>query len=322
MKKYFVITIDVEPDCSSTWHYSDPLTFRGVSKGIAQILQPLFNKYEITPTYLINNVVLEDESSVKTFQGLEGKYELGAHLHPEFILPDKKYETYAGKKGIANSCFYPPAVEFEKIRNITLLFEQMLGYRPTAFRAGRYSAGLNSMRSLRQLGYLVDTSVTPHICWNDASREKPVDFRLAPEQPYLLDPESVVREDTSGSLLEVPISIMMKRRNIFREVIVSGGGLRHPLRSHKAYWLRPYYSSTPQLLNIVRRFISDRQARDTTVLNMMFHNVEVMPGLSPYSRTSEDCRTYLRQLEDFFIFCRRENIQSVALSDLYHVFKK
>jgi len=322
MKKYFVITIDVEPDCSSTWYYSDPLTFRGVSEGIAQILQPLFNKYEITPTYLINNVVLEDEDSMKVFRHLQGKYELGAHLHPEFILPEKKYETYAGKKGVANSCFYPPEIEFEKIRNITLLFERMLGYRPTAFRAGRYSAGLNSMRSLRQLGYLVDTSVTPHVCWNDASREEPVDFRQAPEQPYFLDRDSLVREDKGGSLLEVPISIMLRRRNIFREIIVSGAGLLHPLRSHKACWLRPYYSSTPQLLQIARRFVSDHHDRGITVLNMMFHNVEVMPGLSPYSHTNRDCRTYLRQLEDFFIFCRQEDIQSVAISDLYHVFKK
>src|SRR5580693_2039657 len=242
MKKFLVITIDVEPDCSSTWHYADPLSFKGVSVGIAEILQPLFNKYDITPTYLINNVVLEDKNSVKTLLRLYGKYEFGTHLHPEFIQPEKKYETYAGRKGVANCCFYPPDIEFEKIRNITLLFEHVLGYKPTAFRAGRYSVGLNSMLSLRQLGYLVDTSVTPHVCWNDASREKPVDFSMAPEQPYFLNRESLTMEDKSDDLLEVPISITAKRRNILRELIVSVGALRHPLRKHKPLWLRPYYS--------------------------------------------------------------------------------
>jgi len=322
MKKYLVITIDVEPDCTSTWQYSDPLTFTGVSEGIGQILQPLFNRYHITPTYLVNNVVLEDENSVKALRQLSGKYELGTHLHPEFILPDRKYENYAGRKGVANSCFYPPAIEFEKIRNITRLFERSLGHKPTAFRAGRYSAGLNTMQSLRQLGYLVDTSVTPHICWNDESREKPVDFRLAPEQPYFLHRESLVGEDESENLLEVPITIMTKPRNIFREFIVGVGGWRHPLRKQKAFWLRPYYSTTPQLLEIARRFISLNQKRDFAVLNMMFHNVEVMPGLSPYSHTIKDCREYLQQLEDFFIFCGQEEVQSIAISDLYHVFKK
>jgi len=163
MNKYLVITIDVEPDCSSTWHYADPLDFKGVTVGIAQILQPLFLKYDIKPTYLVNNVVLEDEHSVRTLANLQGKYELGTHLHPEFILPDKKFDHYAGKKGVANCCLYQAEIEFEKIRNITRLFETSMGYSPKVFRAGRYSAGLNTIKSLRQLGYLVDTSITPHV---------------------------------------------------------------------------------------------------------------------------------------------------------------
>ena len=321
MKKYLVITIDVEPDCSPTWHYSDPLTFTGVSNGIRQRLQPLFNKYNITPTYLINNVVLEDERSVEVFHQLEGKYELGTHLHPEFIQPEKKYEIYAGKKGIANSCFYPPDIEFEKIKNITGLFEKNLGYKPTSFRAGRYSAGANTIKSLKQLGYLVDTSVTPHICWDDASREKPVDFRNAPEQPYFID-EDITRENPQGNLLEVPISIALKKRNILKEIIVSLAGLRHPVRQNKAFWLRPYYSTTKDLIDIADQYISVNHDRDIMVLNMMFHNVEVLPGMSPYSLSEDDCRAYLQQLNDFFIFCKKEDIQSIALTDLYHVFRK
>jgi len=322
MNKYLVITIDVEPDCSSTWHYADPLDFKGVTVGIAQILQPLFLKYDIKPTYLVNNVVLEDEHSVRTLANLQGKYELGTHLHPEFILPDKKFDHYAGKKGVANCCFYPAEIEFEKIRNITRLFETSMGYSPKVFRAGRYSAGLNTIKSLRQLGYLVDTSITPHVCWNDVSRERPVDFSDAPEQPYFLHHNSLVRESKDGELLEVPISIMQKRRNMFRETVVAAGGLRHPLRRYKAYWLRPYYSSTTQLIEIARRFTSSQPDRNISVLNMMFHNVEVMPGLSPYTNTESDCRKYLGQLEDFFIFCKQENIQSIVTSDLYHAFKK
>ena len=76
MNRYVVITIDVEPDCSPDWRYSDPLTFRGVHEGIAKILQPLFNKYSIIPTYLINNVVLEDEESINTFKNLQGSFDL------------------------------------------------------------------------------------------------------------------------------------------------------------------------------------------------------------------------------------------------------
>ncbi len=66
-KIYFSLTIDVEPDCTPSWHYSNPLTFDGVKIGIGEILHPLFLKYDIVPTYLINNVVLEDEQNINTF---------------------------------------------------------------------------------------------------------------------------------------------------------------------------------------------------------------------------------------------------------------
>ena len=322
MKKYLVITVDVEPDCSSTWHYSDPLRFNGVSEGIAQILQPLFIKYDITPTYLINNVVLEDDSSVKTFLHLQGKYELGTHLHPEFIEPQKKYADYAGKKGVANCCFYPPHIESEKIKNITTLFENRFGYKPVAFRAGRYSAGSNTISSLARLGYLADTSITPHLCWNDISREKPVDFTNAPEQPYFMEEEDITKENTEGRILQVPISIALKKRPVLKEFIVSGGGLLHALRKQKPVWLRPYYSSADEMIELARQYLATYQHRENVVLNMMFHNVEVLPGLSPYTKSEAKCREYLEQLKIFFSFCNQENFTSVGLGDLHGIYRK
>ncbi|MFI5194131.1 MAG: hypothetical protein ACHQD7_08740 [Chitinophagales bacterium] len=321
MKKYLVITIDVEPDCSSTWHYADPLGFKAVSEGIAKILQPLFNEYDITPTYLINNVVLEDDHSVETFLNLRGKYELGTHLHPEFIEPFKKYNNYAGKKGVANCCFYPPEIESEKIKNITTLFEHKFGYKPVAFRAGRYSAGSNTISSLARLGYLVDTSITPHLCWNDVSREKPVDFTTAPEQPYFVEEEDITKENTGGKILEVPISIALKKRPVLKEFIVAAGGLRHALRKHKPVWLRPYYSSAAEMIELARQYDSAYQHQDRMVLNMMFHNVEVMPGLSPYTKSEATCKEYLEQMRIFFNFCRQEDINSVGSSDLHRIYE-
>ncbi|HEU5164332.1 MAG TPA: hypothetical protein VFU29_02260 [Chitinophagaceae bacterium] len=322
MKKFLVITIDVEPDCSSTWHYSNPLTFKGVTEGIAQRLQPLFNKYDIIPTYLINNVVLENKESVSILKNLTGRYELGTHLHPEFIEPEKKFDNYAGKKGTDNSCFYPPQIEFEKIKNITFLFEQQFDYKPTAFRAGRYSAGSNTIKSLVKLNYLVDTSVTPHICWNDATREQPVDFTDAPEQPYFIDAENIIHEINSSNILQVPISITLKERNPLKEFIISGAGLLHARRKYKPIWLRPYYSPFEDMLFLYHQYLSSYSTRDCIVFNMMFHNVEVLPGLSPYTNTDEDCERYLTELERFLIFCRKNEVINIGLSDLAHEFKK
>ena len=73
MQKFCTITIDVEPDCTPTWNYSNPLSFDGVKTGIAEILMPLFDKYGVRPTFLINNVVLEDDLSVEIFKKLNYK---------------------------------------------------------------------------------------------------------------------------------------------------------------------------------------------------------------------------------------------------------
>ena len=322
MNRYVVITIDVEPDCSPDWRYSNPLTFDGVHEGIGKILQPLFNKYSFTPTYLINNVVLEDNKSINTFKNLQGKFELGTHLHPEFIEPQKTESDYAGKKGVANCCFYPPQIEFEKIRNITDLFSSKFNYAPTSFRAGRFSAGKNTVDSLIRLNYKVDTSVTPNVRWDDHTREKPVDFRHAPWQPYRMGSNDLTVSQPGGELLEVPVSITLNKLSLpaFIKYIIKNK--RIPFNRSSPAWLRPKFSGTSQFRKIVED-ISDRySAQENVVFNMMFHNVEVMPGLSPYSASAADAAEYIRSIEWFLNYCNEQNIQSTGLSSLYDIFKR
>lgn len=322
MKVFLVVTIDVEPDCTTTWQYSKPLSFKGVSIGIKERLQPLFIKYGITPTYLINNVVLEHDGSVAILSTLDGQYELGAHLHPEFIEPLKQYSDYAGKRGLANCCFYPPDIEYEKIKNITTLFKDCFQYHPTSFRAGRFSAGPNTIKSLVSLGYKIDTSVTPHILWNDATREKPVDFRNAKEQPYFVKAGSILDEDTKGELLEVPVSIVNKKANVLKELTKSLYRFQFSLRKTIPVWLRPFYSTNEEFRDIVQNTIQCYSNRGFVVLNMMFHNVEVLPGLSPYCKNESDCRDYLNQLSEFFQYCNEYGIESIAISDLYKLYRE
>jgi len=321
MKKYLVITIDVEPDCSKNWKYSSPLTFTGISDGIKKKLQPLFNKYDIVPTYLINNVVLEDEESIDIFRSLDGKFELGTHLHPEFIEPHKEYSDYAGKKGIANCCYYDAETEFLKIRNITRLFESKFGFSPTSFRAGRFSAGNNTISSLQKLNYKIDTSVTPNINWNDKTRERPVDFRKAPEQPYWLSIDIDAPSMSKGGILEVPVSIVSKKISLisyFKQALIKK---RLPLKRTKAVWLRPVFSGMDDFKMIISISKNNNKDKNVLVYNMMFHNVEVMPGCSPYSLTEEDCKAYMDLLESFFIYITTNNIDSIALSGLYEIFQ-
>ncbi|HZX74474.1 MAG TPA: hypothetical protein VFE57_08640 [Cyclobacteriaceae bacterium] len=307
MKKYFVITIDVEPDCSPTWHYSNPLTFHGVHEGIGHRLQPLFNKYNVCPTYLINNVVLEDSQSTQTFLNLKGTYELGTHLHAEFMEPQKQFNDYAGKKGESNQCFLEPEVELEKMRNITNLFEANFKKKPTSFRAGRFSAGVNTIKCLETLGYKVDTSVTPHVKWNDKTRKHPVDYISAPEQPYFIKESSYLEAGGQGKILEVPVSIISGKKYFIKE---------------RPIWLRPYVSDFRDFSKVIERQSKSFQGNSNIVFNMMFHNVEVMPRLSPYPQTEKECEKYLGALDAFLAFCEKNKIESINLSGLYDVFKR
>ncbi len=306
MNRYFVITIDVEPDCTPNWRYSDPLTFDGVHIGIKEKLQVLFNKYDACPTYLINNVVLEDARSTETFINLEGNFELGTHLHAEFIEPQKEFDDYAGKKGEANQCSYAPDIEFGKMKNITQLFENNFGYKPLSFRAGRFSAGANTIKCLETLGYKVDTSVTPHVKWHDKTRTIPVDNTNAYEQPYFIKENSILEKSTDGKILEVPVSIIESTR-FFRK---------------KALWLRPYYSGFNDFLKVMNVQMKTYRHNDNIVFNLMFHNVEVLPKLSPYTQTENDCKNYLALLEQFLSHCKKNNIKSAGLSTLYDVYGK
>jgi hypothetical protein len=303
--RYLVVSIDVEPDCSPTWRYSDPLTYRGVEEGIGHVLQPLFVTHGVRPTYLVNNVVMEDEVSVAVLRTISSGCELGSHLHPEFIEPDKRVFRYAGAKAEANLCSLPPEIEFAKIQRITSLFRERFGFTPRAFRAGRFSAGSNTLRSLERLGYRVDSSVTPNVVWDDSTRESPVDFRTARVFPYLVG-GAIQEEDIGGSLLEVPVSIAFVRR-----------WFRQQLR-----WLRPKLSSFGALKAVSRACARAQADRPFDVLNMMFHNVEVLPGLSPYSRTERDCRRYLNTLQSFLRFALREGYVPVTLSELHERFRQ
>lgn len=295
------MTIDVEPDCSPNWVYSDPLTFEGVSNGIRQILHPLFNAYKISPTYLINNVVLEDKTSVDIFRSLQGKFELGTHLHPEFIEPKKLYDNYAGKKAEANCCFLPPDIESRKLHSITRLFIKQFGYAPASFRAGRFSAGGNTIKTLRELGYKVDSSVTPGILWNDKSREGTVDYSNQPVYPYWVDAQSYPGKGIN-SILEVPVTI---------------GEIRKWLIRSSVQWLRPFYSTTSQMISLSKKIIRDAGKKQPVVLNMMFHNVEVMAGLSPYSVDKAAADKLLKQIEDYLRWTKRNNFTGATLSEIY-----
>jgi len=319
-KTFFVITVDTECDRSTSWRASNPLTFRSVLEGIPERLQPLLRAFDAKPTYLISAEVLENARCVETLASLAGDYELGTHLHGAYVEPQKMYENYAGTETPELTCFYDEALEAAKIETLTKLFEDRFGFAPTSYRAGRFGAGANTIRVLEGLGYKVDTSVTPHVCWEDPAGR--VDFTDAPEQPYFPDLHDLTRRGNS-TVLEVPVSIVRHpwRSEVVNKVIQRarmGFVTRLSDRFLGPIWLRPSFSTAEQMTRLIEDYLERYRKNACVVLNMMFHSMEIVPNASPYARMERDCQRLLLRIRKVLGFCANTGTEFVTLSQLPH----
>lgn len=295
------ISIDTECDHDPRWIRSNPLGFDSINEGLPNRLQPAFSEVGAIPSYLLTVEVLEDEDSLKTLRALPGEYEFGTHLHAAFIEPQKKYKNYAGVDSPDFQSSYPPQIEFEKLKNLSELFQAKLGYAPTSFRAGRYGASTDSLASLRRLGYKVDTSVTPYLRWSEPNGE--VDFRTAPEQPYFPSDTDlcIANPSADNRLLEVPVTVKPR--------ILCG-----------PRWFRPWFASVSQMKDIFRYHLRRHRDKRVVSINMMFHSMEVIEKASPYPQTADDVKRFIDDMTTTLQWCSEEGATFSSLSNLHDIF--
>ena len=247
---------------------------------------------------------MEDAQSVKTLRELKGNYEFGTHLHAAFIEPDKKFQDYAGIDSPDFQSSYPEEIEYRKLENLSNLFFDCFGYRPTSFRAGRYGAASQSINSLQKLGYKVDTSVTPHIRWTEPNGI--VDFRKAPEQPYFPAENEIVVPggNPAERILEAPVTVMPR---LLR---------RNPV------WFRPWFASVDQMKKIFQYQLKKHADKEVININMMFHSMEIIEKASPYPQTSEDVQRFIDDMLEGLSWCKQEGVEFCGLSSLYEPFQQ
>lgn len=273
------ISIDVECDKDERWRVRRPLAFRSVLNGIGEVLHPLFAEYNAAPTYLLSPEVLQDGECASLLGGL-ASCELGAHLHSEFLWnPEGVNETSRV------ACGESVDVELRALERLTELYVDAFERQPGSYRAGRYGASARSIQLLRRLGYTVDTSVTPYKRWDYG-----LDFRGAPVQPYYPATDDIARPGPIAGVMEIPITILPApappwAQRLTRELARTRVApvRRLAKRASSPVWLRPGWSSPRTIERIVRQA---SRAPGHTVLNMMFHNVDVVPGCSPNSATA------------------------------------
>ncbi len=303
---FLAVTIDCECDKGAGWRAQRPLAFEGVREGVGRRLAALFHANGAKPTYLVSPEVLRDPESVETLAAqARGGAELGTHLHGEYAEPG----AFEPDVTDAVQRDYPPDVERAKLTSLTATFRSAFGRSPTSFRAGRFGVGAHTIGFLDELGYTVDSSVTPHMDWSEVSPG--LSFRDAPTQPYHPDPGDAGRPGGSR-VLEVPVTILPSALS------------RVPLlgRHVEPRWLRPTRTSGEDLVAIARDAIAEaRRARPdhAVVLNAMFHNVEVVAGTSPYAATDAEALRIVDHLRVLLQMARREGIAGIGLSDVPEV---
>jgi peptidoglycan/xylan/chitin deacetylase (PgdA/CDA1 family) len=303
--RLIVVSIDTEVDKGPDWKISNPVRFTGSSQAITEVLLPLCERYGVKPTFLLSSEVIEHHPSAQTFRALGGFAELGTHLHSQFVEPQRTLfpDSMAGADANAIQNQYPPDVERQKLQTLTQMFRDTFGRSPTAFRSGRYAMSSRTLEFLAGLGYRVDSSVTPGIRW--CYEEGPVDF-----SSWSATPRRVTTN--SGPIVELPITIHARSRLAPRI-----GALPQRLRTlaeralfgwGSFHWLRPSWSSGAELIGLARR----SQER---ILVMTFHNIELVPGASPYAQSRAAVDRIVSAMDEFFDFCQRAKYRFCGMTE-------
>lgn len=308
-EKYFIITIDTEGD--NLWN---PGVF-DVTTNNAQYLprfQDLCEKYGFIPTWLTNYEMIMDDYFVDYFKPKAHLKlcEIGMHLHAWNSPPayDLKEEANIGHPYLSQ---YPDDIMYQKIAELTRIIEERIAIRPTSHRAGRWVIDQRYISYLKQLGYTVDTSVTPHVNWKKAIKdEKATDYSGEREDAHFLE----------NGLLEVPVTI----RNMHPfHVLDRDISLRKRISAMRKFvkgapcWIRPMPNTYGDVVSVYKRALKANEE----VIVFMMHSSELMPGGSPYFETSELVEELYRFLEYFFSIVSKD-YAGISLSDYAKTLKE
>lgn len=292
-KPSLCVSIDVESDMPR-WVVEPETTLENI-KGIPR-LQELFDELGVRPTYLVTYPVADTSWCVDVFRPIieAGRCELGMHCHP-WTTPPVAEDERLKASFLSNMS---PTTAAEKLEAVTEKIREAFDVSPVSYRAGRFGLAPSHLWILEELGYRVDSSVTPLVSW---SLEGGPDYRDAPLQPYHPNYLDVTREGNS-KLLEVPVTITLTRP-------VPRWGRRLYVRIPRFTRLRGLLSRDHlDLLDLVWAYPAEFTADEMSlagemaersgspIANFFMHSNEIWPGQSPYCRTTDDLEAYLGRL--------------------------
>lgn len=318
---YLFVTIDTEED---NWGDSGQ-----VDSGLENIdrlpyLQELFDKYDVKPTYLITYPVATNSKTVAILKKIldSGRCEIGAHCHPWNTPP------VGQERSQLNSRLYNLSKELQllKLEHLHKAISENFGITPTSFRAGRWGYSKDVAINLLKLGYRVDTSLASYTHW---AQPESHEFINASPRPFVFYEEHDNGQPEANGLLEIPASVGFLQGNFEASNNLYNLLARRPLRYFKLIglfnklrilnksFLTPEISSSKEMIQLAKQMKNDNY----TFINMFFHSSTLKHGLTPFVKTVEDEKKFIRRIKEFLIYTKDAGIESITLSDSVQLFK-
>jgi hypothetical protein len=279
--------------------------------------QRLCERYGAVPTYLVDYPMTKVEPGPSVLRELAGAgCEIGAHCHP-WNTPPIEEELGERNSMLSN---LPPGLVRAKMGALHAAVLENIGVAPVSFRAGRWALSASVTSALAELGYRVDTSISPFVDWRNFHGP---DFRETPHWPFRFDPDEPLSPSTQGQLVQVPASVGFLQRDQlrahrFREWVrsVAPRQLRaiqilDRMRVLNRRWLSPEQSDGRDLVLLAQAIV----AEGIPSLNLSFHSCSLEPGLTPYVRSEKDRREFFRRIEEFFDFATRKGMRFATLGE-------
>lgn len=320
-----IVTVDTEEEGLWTGtfraHGNSVENTRGIER-----FQSTCDRFGVTPTYLVNTPVVDDDRSVQMLRRMQedGRAEIGAHLHPWCSPPLEE------RSSVENSflCNLPEPLQRRKIAHLTGRIEERFGRRPVSFRAGRCGFDSTGARCLEGLGYRVDSSVVPFYDYSEYGGGP--DYRRAPWSPYHPEDSDLCRRARAGNLLEVPVSVGFNRRHFRLAQRLRDLAMRRPWRSLRAVGILDRLAIvrrikfTPEQFAAadMRKLIDVYLALGAPCMVMILHSSSVVAGCSPYVPDASRLEQLYADLEETFRYaCLERGMVSRTLAGFAEAFE-
>ncbi len=259
--------------------------------------QALCASFGLAPTYVVDYPVAAQEAGYRPIGEwvADGAATIGAHLHP-WVSPPHDEEVSVRNSFAGN---LPRELEAAKLKRLSERIERSVGVRPKVYKAGRYGFGERTAAILEEQGFEVDLSANPPF---DYRAEGGPDFSSFSADPYWFGERR--------RLLGIPGTgayvgwLGGAAHGVYRRAASPAlawsrlPGILARLGAVDRLRLSPEGFEPPELRKLTRYLL----AGGTRVLTFTYHSPSLLPGCTPYVRSSSELERFLDRFRSYFEF--------------------